>query len=124
MKLLDDIKEITKDISDDIDTENKRSEQFEAGTGRYRRNRGGEYGLYKVAIPNFIGFLVGLAFARLFEFPAVGYFILGIIFAVGIGVLENTVFGGMNLKASIIRNCIIVLFICMIFGIVSILPER
>ena len=124
MSLWDDIKEVAKDISDDIDTENKRSEQFETGIGRYRRKRGGEYGFYKIVIPNFIGFLVGLAFARLFELPVAGYFILGIIVAVGIGVLENTVFGGMNLKASIISNCIIVLFLCLLVGILSILPER
>lgn len=123
MSLWETIREIAKDISDDADIENKRMKQFSEDTGRYSLRNGEGYGFFKIALPNFVGFFTGLAFARLFELHTAGYFILGIIFAVGIGTLENTLFGGMNLKASIIRNSIIVLFVCMIFGIAVIFSE-
>lgn len=123
MGLWETIKEIVKDIFDDADIENKRMKQFSEDTGRYSRRSGEGYGFFKIAVPNFIGFFTGLAFARLFELHTIGYFILGIIFAVGIGTLENTLFGRINLKASIIRNSIIVLFFCLIFGIAIIFSK-
>lgn len=123
MGLWETIKEITKDIFDDADIENKRMKQFSEDTGRYSRRNGEGYGFFKIALPNLIGFLVGLAVARLFQSNTAGYFILGIIFAVGIGTLEHTLFGGMNLKAAVIRNIIMVSFFCLMFALSVILSD-
>ncbi len=112
MGLWDDIKEISHDIATDIDTEQERINQTAEDMGARRPEQGG--GLYKVALPNLIGFAFGLAVARLLGFSGIApYLISGTIFAVAIGTLEHTVFGGMKLKSAIIRNIIMVSFWCI-----------
>ncbi len=43
MGLWETIKEITKDIFDDVDIENKRMKQFSEDTGRYIQNKENHY---------------------------------------------------------------------------------
>ncbi|MBO5164440.1 MAG: hypothetical protein J6B75_08415 [Ruminococcus sp.] len=116
MGLWNDIKETIHDISVDVDTEQGRINQSAKDMGARRPRQGG--GLTKVALPNLIGFVVGLAFARLLGLSGIApYLISGTLFAVAVGTLEYTVFGGMNLRSAVIRNIIIVLFYCFIFVI-------
>lgn len=112
MGLWNDIKEIMHDVLTDIDIEQGRINKSAKDMGARRPEQGG--GLLKIALPNLIGFFVGLAFARLFSFSGtVPYLISGAVSAVAVGTLEHTVFGGMNLKAALIRNIIIVSFFCL-----------
>lgn len=58
----------------DVDTEQERINQSAMDMGARKPEQGG--GLLKVALPNFIGFAVGLAFARLLSFSGmIPYFI-------------------------------------------------
>ena len=123
MGLWNDIKEIAHDVSVDVDTEQERIYQSARDMGSIKPRRGG--GLFKVALPNFIGFAVGLAFARLLGFSGIaGYLISGTLFAVAVGTLEHTVFGRINLKAAVIRNIIIVSFFCLMFVLAMLLPSN
>lgn len=122
MGLWDDIKDTTHDIMTDIDTEQQRINQTAKDMGARKPEQGG--GLMKVALPNFIGFVVGLAFARLLGFSGlVPYLISGTLSAVAVGTLEHTAFGGMNLKTAIIRNIIMVSFFCIMFVIAMLMAE-
>lgn len=123
MGLWNDIKETTHDIMTDIDTEQERINQSAKDMGARKPEQGG--GLIKVALPNFIGFVVGLAFARLLGFSGMSlYLISGTVFAVAVGTLEHTVFGGMNLKSAVIRNIIMVSFFCLMFVIACLIQDK
>ncbi|MDE6788084.1 MAG: hypothetical protein K2J47_02020 [Ruminococcus sp.] len=123
MGLWNDIKETTHDIMTDIDTEQERINQSAKDMGARKPEQGG--GLIKVALPNIIGFFVGLAFARLFGFSGRAvYLISGIVFAVAVGTLEHTVFGGMSLKSAVIRNIIMVSFYCIMFVITCLIQDK
>lgn len=123
MNLWGDIKEIIADIFDDIDNEQKRINQLAKDMGARRPEQGG--GFFKVALPNFIGFIVGLAFARLLGFSGMAiYLISGTLFAVAVGTLEHTVFGEMNMKSAIIRNIIMVSFFCLMFVIAYLIQDK
>ncbi|MCM1133272.1 MAG: hypothetical protein NC340_07340 [Ruminococcus flavefaciens] len=113
MGLWDDIKEITHDIIADADIEQERINRSAKDMGARQPRQGG--GFLKILLPNLAGFVVGLAFARLFGFSGIApYLISGAVFAVAVGTLQHTIFGGMNLKSAVIRNIIIVSFFCLI----------
>ncbi len=123
MGLWNDIKETAHDIMTDIDTEQERINQSAKDMGARRPEQGG--GLIKVALPNIIGFFVGLAFARLLGLSGiVPYLISGTLFAVAVGTLEHTVFSGMKLKSAIIRNIVMVSFYCIIFVIACLIQDK
>lgn len=123
MGLWNDIKKTTHDIMTDVDTEQQRIDQMAKDMGARRPERGG--GLMKIALPNLIGFIVGLAFARLLVFSGIiPYLISGTIFAVAVGTLEHTVFGGMSLKSAIVRNIIIVSFFCIMFIVGYLIQDK
>lgn len=135
MGLWDEIKEIAEDIFADVKIEEKRQDDFAKFYCKYERKNHmhipwvrqtskpkGIPGFIVIIMPNVIGFAVGLAFARLLEFSGIAiYLIFGIIFAVATGTFEHTVFGGMNFKAAVIRNIIIVSIFCLIFGLIAVL---
>lgn len=123
MGLWNDIKETAHDIMTDIDTEQERINQSASDMGARKPDQGG--GLIKVALPNFIGFVVGLAFARLLGFSGIApYLISGTLFAVSVGTLEHAVFGGMSLKSAVIRNIIMVSLFCLMFAIACLIQDK
>ncbi len=123
MGLWNDIKKTTHDILVDVDTEQERINQSAKDMGARRPEQGG--GLMKVALPNIIGFVTGLAFARLLGFSGIVlYLISGTVFAVAVGTLEHTVFGGMNLKSAIIRNIVMVSSFCLMFIVVYLIQDK
>lgn len=123
MGLWNDIKKTTHDIITDIDTEQERINQSAKDMGTRKPEQGG--GLIKVALPNIIGFVVGLAFARLLGFSGIAvYLISGTVFAVAVGTLEHTVFGGMKLKSAIIRNIVMVSFFCLMFIVACLIQDE
>lgn len=116
------IMEIIKDIFDDAEQHRTNYKDFadDQYVGRWYRRRkdASAYSMFRVALPNIAGFLVGLAFTRLMEFTGIWYFIFGIIGALGIGVLESTLFDGISLKYAILRHFIIVFGLSLVFGII------
>ncbi|MDE5584260.1 MAG: hypothetical protein K2J08_11235 [Ruminococcus sp.] len=67
------------------------------------------FALFKVLFPHIAGFIVGCAFARMFNFASVGYVIMGIIFAFIVGVHKSTYDDKIALKYAVIKNIVLML---------------
>ena len=113
--------EIIKDIFDDMNHNeaNIRAMYEDLGsTQRQARKSAASLSFFKTFLPNFAGYIVGIAVSRLMGLEGIADVIFGIIGAVGIGVLESTVFDGISLKYAIIRHVIIVAGLSLFFGAV------
>lgn len=120
------ISEIIKDIFNDIDTVDKRHESDLRESGSFRphyRARKDNLGMFVILLPQLIGFVVGLAFARLFELPGGGYLVLGAICAFAAGTYKSVSFDKISLKPALVRNAIIMGMFCIIFGIVLLMDK-
>ena len=120
MKIID----IIKDVFYDLDHNYNDARDFYKSQGDYslRGSRGAAgASFFKTFLPNFAGFFVGLAFTKFMGFEGIAYLILGIIGAMGIGVLNSVLFQGISLKYAVIRHVIIVLGLSLIFGLLMLL---
>lgn len=115
MNIIDYIKEIFSDINEDIENINEDQKENGALFGRrsYRRDASG---FYVLLIPQLIGVVIGLAFARLFGMGAAGYFILALLFALAVGTFKSYEFDKIALRPAIIRNVIIMLMFAVLLG--------
>lgn len=100
------IKDYFKDIIDDMDTAQQR---YDDAHPRYRNNprKRTDYGLMTILAPQVVGFIVGLAFCRLFEFTGIAYIIFGVIGALLIGTVKNVEIDKISFKHALIRNLLI-----------------
>ncbi|MDE6101537.1 MAG: hypothetical protein K2F73_00960 [Ruminococcus sp.] len=67
------------------------------------------FALFKVLFPQIAGFIIGCAFARMFNFVFVGYVIMGVIFAFLVGVHKSTYNDKIALKYAVIKNIVLML---------------
>ncbi len=67
------------------------------------------YALFKLLFPHIAGFVIGCAFARMFNFAFVGYVIMGIIFAFLVGVHKSTYNDKIALKYAVIKNIVLMI---------------
>ena len=105
------IKEIISDIFSDLDTIDGRLEENRHEAGRLPRydrygRRGSNAFLYML-IPHILGFVVGLAVARLFSLGTAGFLLIGSICALAGGIYKSVSFDRISLKPAIARNVII-----------------
>lgn len=120
------ISEIIRDIFTDADIANQRYRQdvydnkpFSFGTER----RANSAGFIKLLLPQFIGFIIGLAFTKLIGADGAAYIIFGGIFALAVGVYKSVSFDKIALKPAVVRNIIIMLLFCLFCGIVVLMSE-
>lgn len=83
------------------------------------------YALFKVLFPQIAGFIIGCAFARMFNFAFIGYMIMGVVFAFLVGVHKSTYNDKITLKYAVIKNIVLMLIeialILLCFGIYGII---
>ena len=108
--------EIIKDIFDDVNTTDQRYEDSLGENGTfmpsYRRRRSSP-GLWLLFLPQFLGFILGLAIAKML---GGGYMIFGLIGAFGVGTYKSVSFDKISLKYALLRNVIILIMIFLLFG--------
>lgn len=101
------IGDIFRDIVDDYNIIESRT----AKTDYRGRNRGGA-AFWIMLIPQIIGFVGGLAVARLFHLDGSAYIPIGAIFALAFGTYKSVSYDKISLVPAIIRNLIIMLIFC------------
>lgn len=113
------IADIIKDIFSDADNYSENHKEFLKDTGTYRsrdykrrinRRRGG-FGGFMVVLPQLVGFVIGLALAKIFSLGTVGYISLGALFAFVIGTYKSFEFDKMGLKHAVVKNILIMIFL-------------
>lgn len=116
MNIIDYIRDIFNDINEDIENINEDQRENGALWGRrsYRRDASG---FYVLLIPQLIGAVIGLAFARLFGLGAAGYFLLALLFGLAMGTFKSYEFDKISLRPAILRNVIIMLMNAVLIGI-------
>ncbi|MDE6665992.1 MAG: hypothetical protein K2K14_07420 [Ruminococcus sp.] len=72
-----------------------------------RNGNANGYALFKIVFPQIAGFIIGCAFARMFNFAFVGYVIMGIIFAFLVGIHKSTYDDKIALKYAVIKNIVL-----------------
>lgn len=107
------IGDIFKDIVDDYNVIESRTEHID-----YRGRRRGGAGFWIMLIPQIIGFVGGLAAARLFHLDGSAYIPIGAIFALAFGTYKSVSYDKISLVPAIIRNVIIMLIFCALLLIV------
>ena len=112
------IKEIIDDIVQDLDTIESRTEESRRDL-RHRDNQtSGAY--FQILIPNIIGFVVGLAIARLINMDFSGYIALGTLCALIGGVYKSVSYDKVSLKPAIVRNVLLMSPIVILCAIAAI----
>lgn len=80
---------------------------------------------FKILFPQIAGFVIGCAFARMFNFGFIGYVITGIIFAFLVGVHKSTYDDKISLRYAVIKNIVLILaefaLVLLIAGIYGII---
>ena len=120
------IKEIIKDIFDDIDHRSVSYTDMYSGmcsTSWDARHNGRDLGLFTTLFPNLLGFLFGLAITKLLGMSGAAYLVFGAIGAVGLGVLNSVYRQGIALKYAVIRHIIIVSGIALMYGLVCLIEK-
>jgi len=117
------ILEIIKDIFDDIRIADDRNEKARKEAGSFDigyHDKRSFAGIFSVVYPQLIGFVVGMAFSRLFGIVGAGYLVFGSIGALAIGTYKSVSFDKISLKPAFIRNIIIMVGICLIIALTGI----
>ena len=112
--------EIIKDIFDDVNTTDQRYEDSLRDSGRFmtsRRHRGSP-GLWLLFLPQFLGFILGLAIAKML---GGGYMVFGLIGAFAVGTYKSISFDKISFTYALLRNAIILAMIFLFFGVAFLL---
>ncbi|MBQ8961771.1 MAG: hypothetical protein IJ071_11260 [Ruminococcus sp.] len=115
--------EIIKDIFDDVDATDQRYEDSLKDSGRYvpsYRRRRGSPGIWLLFLPQILGFVLGLAIAKMI---GGGYLVFGVLAAFGVGTYKSVSFDKITLKYALLRNAIILVMITLFFGAVILLSS-
>lgn len=116
------LKEILDDIFNEYDNHHAHSLSNFDQSGRGRGDPNASYALWKLYMPNILGFIIGLAFSKMLGFQgAAGYLIFGVIFAVVLGMTDNVIMRKMELVSALVRNVILTAFCSVVLGIIIIL---
>lgn len=116
------ISEIFKDIFSDVNTSNQRNEEARRERGDYWRtpsDRTVNYfgGWITILLPQFLGFVLGLAVTKLLGFGGTAYFVIGGIGALVVGIYKSVSFDKISLVPAIVRNIILMLLFCGAFAL-------
>lgn len=104
------IGDIFKDIADDYNAIESRTEH----TTDYMGRRRGGSAFWIMLIPQILGFIGGLAVARMFHFDGSAYIPIGAIFALLMGTYKSVSYDKIALVPAIIRNIILMLIFCVL----------
>ncbi len=123
------ISEIFKDILSDVNTKNQRTEEARRERGVYwmtPRDRAGNYfsSFMVLLLPQFLGFVLGLAVTKLLGFGGAAYFVIGGISALAVGTYKSVSFDRISLAPAIVRNIIMMLLFCGAFALMMFLGSR
>ena len=116
------ISEIFKDILSDVNTKNQRTEEARRERGVYwmtPRDQVGNYfsSFMVLLLPQFLGFVLGLAVTKLLGFGGAAYFVIGGISALAVGTYKSVSFDKISLTPAIVRNIILMLLFCGAFAL-------
>ncbi|WP_019678729.1 hypothetical protein [Ruminococcus flavefaciens] len=120
------ISEILRDIFTDVDIANQKYKKDLADiypSSYGTRHSGSSAGFFKLFLPQFIGFIIGLAFTKLIGASGAAYIIFGGVFALAIGVYKSVSFDKIAFIPAVIRNIIIMLLFCLLSGIAVLMME-
>lgn len=117
------LSEIFKDIKDDVDitnqryTDSRRERGFFSVTPRQRAN---DYmnGWLVILMPQFLGFIFGLAVTKLLGFHGSAYVVIGGICALAAGTYKSVSFDKISFVPAIVRNIILMLLFCGAMAII------
>ena len=117
-----DIKEIFKDIITDVNISNKRikSDRRERGLIPITpRQHAREYfgGWFAILLPQFIGFILGLALTRMIGLHGEAYLVIGGLCALAVGTYKSISFDKISFAPAVVRNIILMLLFCAAFGL-------
>lgn len=113
------LEDILNDISDDYDNEYKRTlcnADDSIFSNKYRKSY--DHAALNLFLPNILGFLLGCALLRLFGGGGIGYFFLGVLGSVTLGMVDNMMIRKLSLTTSLIRNLILTGALTIFWGIV------
>jgi uncharacterized membrane-anchored protein len=120
------ITEIFKDIKDDVDITNQRFMDSRREQGYFsvtprQRARAYTSGWIAILIPQFLGFILGLAITKLLGLHGFAYVVIGGISALAVGTYKSVSFDRISLVPAIVRNIILMLLFCgaMAIGIAA-----
>ena len=111
------ISEIFKDITDDVNINNQRFLDSRREQGYFsvtprQRARAYTSGWIAILIPQFLGFILGLAITKLLGFHSFAYVVIGGISALAVGTYKSISFDRIPLVHAIVRNIILMLLFC------------
>ena len=123
------ISEIFKDILSDVNTSNQRTEEARRERGVYwmtpRDQVGNYFGSFlKILLPQFLGFVLGLAVTKLLGFSGAAYLVIGGIGALAVGTYKSVSFDRISLVPAIVRNIILMLLFCDAFALMMFLGSH
>ncbi len=127
MKLITIIKDIFADIKsvcdevNDFHHDSMKGHTY-VGTDNPKRYHG-EGGLFVFLFPNLLGFVTGMALARLFTLAGMWYILFGIVGSIIGGAMHGHLSGTVTFKAGIIRNAIITGIMAFIVGLYIIIVK-
>lgn len=116
--------DILKDISEDYDNEYKRTVcNADDSIFRNKGRQSYDHAALNLFLPNILGFLLGCALLRLFGGGGIGYFFLGVIGSVTLGMVDNMILRRLSLTSSLIRNLILTGALTVFWGIVVLIAS-
>ena len=123
-----DIKEIFQDIVTDVNDTNQRanSERRERGyIPLNSRQRAGEYlgGWLVILLPQFIGFILGLALTRMVGLHGAAYLVIGGLCALAAGTYKSISFDKISFVPAVVRNIILMLLFCGALAFIDLLSR-
>ena len=107
--------DIFKDIVDDYSISEQRMEGNDYGC---RSRRGASFWI--MLLPQIIGFVCGLAFARLFHLDGSAYIPIGAMVALISGTYRSGSYDKISLVPAIVRNIILMLIFCAMLWLAGI----
>lgn len=113
------IKEILDDIFNEYDNHYTHAVSNFEQTRSGRGDPNSSYAMWKLFMPNILGFVIGLALSKLLGFQgASGYLMFGVIFAVLLGMIDNVIMRKMRLVPALVRNTILTVFSAVVLAII------
>ena len=123
-----DLKEIFKDIVTDVNDSNRRIKADRRERGDILLNssqRAGEYfgGWLAILLPQFIGFILGLALTKIIGLHGTAYLVIGGLCALAVGTYKSVSFDKISFAPAVVRNIILMLLFCGALAIINLLSQ-
>ena len=123
-----DLKEIFKDIVTDVNDSNRRIKADRREREDIPLNssqRAGEYfgGWLAILLPQFIGFILGLALTKIIGLHGTAYLVIGGLCALAVGTYKSVSFDKISFAPAVVRNIILMLLFCGALAIINLLSQ-